>query len=337
METVTQLLQLAINHPIIAILIPILLFITIKLSIWGFRFLWLIKFVKPNLVTIRIQLPRQDSQKDKEKSDVKDFKEQLGIMEQFYRNINEFSELNLKNLIRTTIFKDDIISFELVAHQRLVDFYVVLPKRYQSLLEKQITSYYPNADIIIEDPIDLKEKTNHIKCYYAHQAHSFFYPIRTYKHLSNDPLNNLSNIFSKLDTEDIAIIQLTLRPIKNRKFQKKTEKAGSKMFSGKDPEKKSLIPGLGFIGSIFSTLIYGPNKNSNQQKQSSGPYGGGGYVRMLQTREDVAKQIGEKSRQVLFDTMIRIIGSGKLRIKSIQRHTNELVSNKKSYPHRQHQ
>ncbi|MBD3361069.1 hypothetical protein GF366_04705, partial [Candidatus Peregrinibacteria bacterium] len=98
------------------------------------------------LIYYRVTIPREDSPKDKEKQTEKDFREKVSIMSQFFRSLHETRELNLFNIIKTRIFKNNIFSFELVAHQKVVDFYVVFPKYYKGIVEKQITSYYPNAN-----------------------------------------------------------------------------------------------------------------------------------------------------------------------------------------------
>ncbi|HLG25549.1 MAG TPA: type IV secretion system DNA-binding domain-containing protein, partial [Candidatus Gracilibacteria bacterium] len=296
------------NHPAEYAVLVVGTVIGIKVTIGILRYLYMVLFVSRKLVHLKITLPREESQKDKEKAEEKDFKEKIAIMEQFYRNVHELSELSLQNIIKTKLFRDDIITFELIAKEKVVHFFVVIQKRYQDLIEKQITSYYPNAEITLEKPLNVKPKGNHLKCYYAYQKNDFFYPIKTYKNLENDPLNDLTNIFSKLSDKDIAAIQICFRPQTNKKWQKKVEMAGSAMFSGKKPNQIK-IPLLGAIGSIFQALIMGPKNMTDKPQESSGPYGGGGYVRMLQTREEVAKRIGEKAGQVYFDTVIRVIGS----------------------------
>ena len=228
-------------HPLGSLITIVLSFIFIKLLIKGLRFANYIYKVSPNLVHMRILLPREESQKDKEKSEVKDFKEKIAVMEQFFRNIHELGELSLQNMIRTKIFHDDIISFEITAKNKVVDFYIITQKRYAELIDKQITSYYPNADIKIEEPIDIQPEGNKLKCYYAYQKQPFFYPIKTYKTLENDPLNDLTNIFSKFEESDLGSIQLTVRPETSKKWQKETEKAGeeSRAAHGQAPNRRS--------------------------------------------------------------------------------------------------
>ena len=313
--------ELFMDDPVGVILAIVGVIVGVKVAIALIRYLYMAFWVPHNLIYMRVTMPREESQKDKEKQEEKDFKEKISIMEQFFRNLNEIGEINLNNLIYSWLFKADLISFELVAQKKVVDFYIVTQKKYQILIEKQVTSYYPNADIITEKAYNIKPKGNTLKCYYAYQKNPFFYPIKTFKTLENDPLNNLTNIFSKLEENEVGVIQLVFRPRRDGKWQKKTEKAGITMFSGKNPSKR-VFPGLGifgFFGNILNMLIFGSTGQEGKPQESApGPYGAGGYVRMLQTREEIAKHIGEKAGQVAFEVVVRVMGSAPTKPKAAE-------------------
>lgn len=317
MDILNYIWELIVSNPIEFVATIAAVTIFLKILYWTFHFIHIAYFVSKDLVTLKIMLPREDSMKDKEKSEEKDFKEKIAIMEQFYRNIHEISELNLANWIRTKLFKDDIITLEYVAQNKMVNFYLIINKRYEHLIEKQLTSYYTNADITIDKPININPKGNKLKCYFAYLRNSNFYPIKTYKTLESDPLNDLTNIFSKLEDKDCASLQFSLRPVGGKKWQKKTEKAGIAMFSGKKPGQMK-IPGLGFLGSFLNTMITGTVETKEPNQEGSGPYGGGGYVRMLQTREEIAKKIGEKAGQVFFEAVIRVMGSAETKERAVE-------------------
>lgn len=55
--------------------------------------------------------------------------------------------------IKDKILGQHTFSLEYIAHQDQIFFYVVAPADYQILIEKQITSYYPDA--VIEDTDEL--------------------------------------------------------------------------------------------------------------------------------------------------------------------------------------
>ncbi len=316
-----NLWQQMVTNPWEFIIAFVALFIALKLIVSTYRYLYVVLRSK-SLVYMRITLPREDSQKDKEKSEEKDFREKISVMEQLFRNLYEMGELNLFNVFRTFIFRADILSFEFVAQEKVVEFYVVVPKYFQELMEKQITSYYTNADIQIDKPYQIQPKGNKLKCYYAYEKNPFWYPIKTYKTIENDPLNDLTNIFSKLEEGEVSVIQIILRPIKSEKWNKTAKGVASQIFMGKKGKPGLLdIPGLRTLNSIFVGLFFGYEK---VVKTKTPEQGMSGYVRMLQPLEEVAKKMGEKAGQVGFDTVIRIMGSAKSRQKA-QSLTNDVA------------
>src|SRR5690606_13890221 len=104
------------------------------------------------MVFIKILTPRSESKKDKEEQVEKDFKERVAIMDGLYRSVYEIQELNLKNRIRTFFWNNDYVSFELVYDKKLIHFYIATHKRYSELLQKQILTYYPDADVAEVEP-----------------------------------------------------------------------------------------------------------------------------------------------------------------------------------------
>lgn len=269
---------------------------------------------------MRITLPREDSPKDKDKETEKDFREKISIMAQFYRNLEETREMNLWNSLKVKLFRHNIFSFELVAQNKHVDFYVSSPKYYAEIIEKQITSYYPDAEILNEKPYTMIPEGNKMRGFYAYTKRQYWYPIKTYKKVENDPLNDLTNIFSNMKEGEVAAYQIVIRP-KDDKWQKRAEIQGSNLFKGKKTNRFTGIPVLGSIYAFLSGIFFG----FKSYKENASKDFETGYVRMLQTKEEVAKQIGEKSQQAGFDTVIRVLGSAKTEERSEELTNNMIV------------
>jgi hypothetical protein len=264
-------------------------------------------------VFIEVTMPREESQKDKENATDKDFKEKIAIMDQLFRGLHEIRELDLTNRILVWFTGRHSISFEIHAKYKEVTFYGSIHPYYSEILEKQITSYYPNAGIEYAKPKPVQpeglEKPNTLKGAFLFLKKDSFFPIRTFKNLENDPLNDLTNVLSKLKVNERSVIQIMIRP-KNSKWQEDATNFGEALFKGEDPKKKGrgiLRMILSPIGWLFSALLTGV-ENADKTFNAPGDEGGG-YVRMLSTKEELAKRIGEKSGQVGFDTVIRIIAS----------------------------
>ena len=224
------------EQPVKAILYTIgaliILKITIKILLGLTRLIYYY-YQSRNLVYMQVIQPRADSQKDKEDALEKDFKERVAIMEQLYRSLHEISELNLWNHLKVILLQHDLVSFEMVVHNKVLDFYVICPKYYAELVEKQITAFYKDADVEIVKPYKIIDKGLKSKMYCMYQTRPYYFPVRVYKDLENDPLNDMTNVLSKLEEEEIGAIQMVMRPRTSTKWQKEADKIGTAMFKNK--------------------------------------------------------------------------------------------------------
>lgn len=269
------------------------------------------------LVYLRIMLPRNDSKIDKEQQTKKDFREKVAIMHQLYRSLWEIRQLNLMNAVRSHLLKYDKLSFELVLENQELNFYVATYPYYQSIVEKQITSYYPDADIQVVSDYKTYERGYNLKGYYLYQKRPGFYPIKTYKVLEEDPLNGLSNVFSKLEKEERAVMQMVMIPISNH-WRKKAKKTADAIFKGKKTGAFTGIPGLGWLGTIFSAVVGGDT--SSMGTAAPGADHGDAFIRMLQPQEESLKRTGEKIGEPAFNVSLRILAfskKGKSRVDDI--------------------
>jgi len=313
-----QIWTYAKSNPKGALIWVVGLYVGIKFIFWLFRIT--VQYIQSHhLIYMKVTLAREDSQKDKEKETQKDFREKISIMAQFFRNLHETRELNFWNHIRTSIFKNNIFSFELVAHDKILEFWVVSPPYYKDIVEKQVTSYYPDADIQFLERYDHDPKGMNFICSYAYQAKDAWFPIKTFKIVESDPLNDLTNIFSKMEGDELAVMQLIIRPC-DQGWAKKAAEFGDAYFKGKKTGGWN-IPILGPILNVFKGIFLGYDKMEVEAKND-----GGGYVRMLQAKEDVAKRLGEKAQQSGFDTVIRLLASAKTSRRAEEINNNMVIA-----------
>ncbi len=269
-------------------------------------------WVASKRVFIQVTMPREESAKDKENATEKDFRERIGIMEQLYRAMHEIRELSLGNRIMVWLFKRDTISFEIHARHKDITFYLSVHPYYGELLEKQITSFYPSASIEYGkpeglQPKDLKKK-NTLKGYYLYLKRLNWYPLKTYKTIENDSLNDFTNVLSKLQENERAVMQIMIQP-RHEKWQKEARDFATAMFKNQKPESKGLLRKFfGIFGWFFTASVFGYDA-AEKNNPPPGAKSGDSYVRMLQTDEELAKRVGEKCNQVGFDTVIRIMAS----------------------------
>lgn len=278
-------------------------YLALKTLIWFLRYQYQKSQYKHRLF-LKITLPKDDAPKDKEAVTEKDFRERIAIMAQLYRNLHETRELNIVNQFRVWFLKNNVFSFELVAHNKQVEFYISTPKYYSEIVQKQVVSYYPGANVEpVEDYKTQFDENSKVKGFYAYEARKFWFPIRTYKTIETDPLNDLTSIFTKTESSEIAVIQLVIRPRKPD-WNKKAENFGEAFFKGKSSTGASKIPIIGSVLNLFKGIVLGADKMQIDKADEQT-----GFVRMLQTKEEIAKRIGEKANQTGFDTVMRLLAS----------------------------
>ena len=281
--------------------------------IWNIR-IFHAKLISSQMIHLRISLPKNDSKLDSEKRTEKDFREAIGKMEQLFRSLHETRDLNLYNIIfRRFLWHEPHFSFELQFEKRQLQFIVCCAPYYENILMKQITTFYPDADV---SPIKPKERLNiranhHYNGFMFYTPKEFWYPINTYKKVEDDPLNGLANSFAKLEPEEKAVIQIIIHP-SSEKWQKKAKQNADALFKG----KKDTGGGIPIISPLFriiffpiKVLIRGYDPKTDSISNAPGASGGDSYVRMLASEEEVYKSVGEKSIQSGFISTIRVLAS----------------------------
>ena len=100
-----------------------------------------------NMVFLRIRVPKKESKEDREVegeqySSQMDFKEMTGgIMSQFFESLYSIHSSRLKS-----VFTDqEFLSLEYAVIDSRVHFYIVCPENLVSLIEKQLTAFYPDS------------------------------------------------------------------------------------------------------------------------------------------------------------------------------------------------
>ncbi|MCD5383072.1 type IV secretory system conjugative DNA transfer family protein [Candidatus Gracilibacteria bacterium] len=272
------------------------------------------KKIAKELVYIKVRLTREDSKLDNEKRSEKDFKEKVLVMQQLYRALYEIGDINIGNQFLTAIWQDDFVSFEMFLENKEVHFYVVTKQKYQDVIEKQIGSFYPNANFFIENkPYKFRKRGNKVGGYYFNIIEPFWHNIKMPDKMENDPLNDIVNTFSKVEEDETAVYQVIVHPLAMSERQKEAERQTKAFFSKKTVKIKifSGVPVIGWIWNIFKVLV--SPSSTGRGNMAPGAFSGDAYVRMLKTKEDHANDMGIKAGDFGFGTSIRFLVSSKTR------------------------
>jgi len=237
------------------------------------------------MVFLQILIPKKEAPSDERKEEKKDFKEAASIMEQFFAGIH-------------SVGWDCILSFEYAVLKDQVYFYVIVPRKYKEIVEKQITSFYSDAVVEQVEDYNIFKPEAHQDSAYVVLNKPFTYPLKTYDQLESDPLNTITNSLSKLSADEGAAIQIMIKPVKD-KWQKKCTKLAERIYSGK--KKRGFNP-FEILGDFLNMLFRGESTDTKKDEDQK---------KITPLTEETVKAIEKKSHSVGFDTVIRLVTSAK--------------------------
>jgi len=250
-----------------------------------------------DLVFLQLLVPKKESREEKDaESDQfgKDFKEVIGVMDHLYQSLHSIKKGGMK----TKWTGQPFFSLEYAALAGEILFFVVCPRRIAPLVEKQITSFYP--DTIIDEVEDYNIFTEHsmtsAKSLFPKKPYTAVF--KTYQSQKSDPLNAITNAFSKLKSDEGAAVQFVLRPADG--WQKKVQQEASDIINPKKKGKTMLNPmtWLSELLDLFTSAS--PSKDESGQPKNE---------RVSQGVEEYSKTVDEKASNPGFTGVIRIVTS----------------------------
>ncbi|OGB75295.1 hypothetical protein A2810_00390 [candidate division Kazan bacterium RIFCSPHIGHO2_01_FULL_49_10] len=249
-----------------------------------------------------ITLPKEV--KDEEKN--KEIKDLIAPAEILLRNLHSIQDS----------FKGEHITLEIMAQSGLIGFYISVPDKLSTLLEKQVTAQYPEAVIEeVEDPNIFPEQGQVAAAQLKLKKESA-YPIMTYKLFENEALNALTNALSKLNEDNEgAAIQISLRPIGDR-WQKKGRAIANALQQGKS--NKTIVAGV--IEGLQGLMMPGGKKEDAPKEDK----------KLTPTQEKMVEAIGEKSSKSGFETVVRVVAASPTR-EEAQINLNNILSSFHQY------
>ena len=167
-------------------------------------------------------------------------KDWIRLMEDFYSSLNSLSKEGLFGI-------DPWIALEIVKLKEDIMFYVAVPKRFENFIEKEIYSIYPTAQVERSDDYNIFSPMENVYCGYLKTTKPLYLPIRTYNQMDTDPLSSITNIFTKLKTNEEAAVQLIVKKGSNSWYER------GKMIVNEVAQGKNLTQAMG--QQILSQLL----------------------------------------------------------------------------------
>lgn len=251
-----------------------------------------------DFVFLQVKVPKKDSKDDhdKDRDQVAQIQRLVGISDHLFAAFNSIYSSEIGHFYKGQNF----FSLEYIASENYVNFYVGCPSDIAKLMEKQITSFYPEAVISYEEAPCIFHEGTHQCTGYLSGTRSFVYPFRTYKQFeSADPINNILNALSQAsdDQGSTAAVQFMVRPAKSD-WQQKTRDFSKELSSGH--KKTAWYNPIALLGELFELIIHGAGDDSK-----------GGEEKTEHSSQELVKLMEEKSEQHGFETVIRLVTSSK--------------------------
>ena len=250
------------------------------------------------MTTLLISVPKEIKQQD-EKAEAQ--KEAIAVMEQLFAGLSNIREGIIKRLIYGPFY----LSFEIATpiDSGEIFFYVSVPKKFREIIEKQIHSFYPAAEIKIQEDYNIFVPGGGSAAAYMTLKKSRIFPIKTYQKLESDPLNNITNALSKIPRGEGAALQIIIKPA-GTGWQAQCHKAVKKMQEGKGFNGAySMSSGIGGALGGFLEIAFASAKTKNKED-------GKELVKLSPAQEEIIKNVEGKAGKTGFETNIRLIASG---------------------------
>lgn len=252
-----------------------------------------------NLVFLKVQIAKKESKEEQDQdqsSGPKDFKEAIGIGAQLFDSLHSIYSGNWQN----KYVGEDFISMEYVVIEDQIYFYLIVPAELASLVEKQVTGFYPDAYIEQVEEYNIFKQDSKTAATALTLQKPFLFPIKSYQRLISDPINNLTNALSKLEFEDGAVVQVMIRPAVE--WQKEGRDHAKNMLNQK-PEKKGFeINPIKILGAILDFMMARESKSDN---------GSDAPGRTTPMTDEEIKDLETKNTGKGYETIIRIVCAGK--------------------------
>ncbi|MFC1637934.1 type IV secretory system conjugative DNA transfer family protein [Patescibacteria group bacterium] len=236
------------------------------------------------------------------------WKEEVGAMENF---LSTLANIKTKKTLKSIVYGQPYISLEIAnpSDSEEIFFYVAVPKKFKEVIEKQIHSYFPSASIEKSPDYTIFSPGSYTSVSILQLKKNYALPIRTYDQMEIDPLNEVSNALSKLNTEEEgAALQLVLSPA-GKNWRKLGKSIAHKMQQGKqlkDVHSDSILSKVGkSVGKGVSDAMHSATKKQGDMMQPKEDE----IVQLTPEEQELVKSIEKKSMKAGFKVNLRLVAS----------------------------
>lgn len=284
----------------------VFLFIFIYLSIFFLRrYLKKNNFIKQ--VVFLVKLPKEKPEDEKTSFSTQQLIEEISKGETVFSSIGG---LKAQRGFRSWLFgRDDHFSFEILASDNKIAFYVVANQINARYLEQQIHANYPSAFIEEVEDYNMFKADSQVMAAYLKTKKDYIFPLKTYKEMSTDPMNSLINVLSKLDKDESIAIQYVVRS-SHSSWHSRVRKIVSNI-----NKENSIEAGIDLSSGTFNffknlnaiiDFFFSSKKNDDSLDKRNEE-----IKKLTSIEQETLKKIEEKNSKAGLDVNLRIITSTK--------------------------
>lgn len=257
-------------------------------------------------VVIHILVPKErksegtsnNSQDDR----LEQVKEEIGITETFFSTLAGLKpEHGLGAWFKG---RNDHISFEIVAHNNLINFYIAVPQKLKPFIEQQINAQYPYAHIEEITDYNIFGEHSSIVGAFLKGKEVPALPFKTYKKMDSDPMAGVLNTLAHIhEGNSSAAIQFVIRAAP-KKWRKEGVHIVREVRKGKRFEE--VIGGKNAVGNLltsFGNEVKRQTLTSKEQKQEKESY------QPSALEDEMMKGIEEKLVKGGLEVTIRVVSA----------------------------
>jgi hypothetical protein len=150
------------------------------------------------MIPLLVKIPKESGQEKIEGNrDQRDVSQEfIATAEAMYNTLFSIYKGGIKKVIYNHLYRNRHISLEIVAHNKEIFFYIVAPTILVPIVEKTITTHYPDATVVEAEEPNIFSKEREMSGVVAAEIFGYrdsHYPIRTYQELEKEPLESITN------------------------------------------------------------------------------------------------------------------------------------------------
>lgn len=256
------------------------------------------------LVFLQVTMARKESREDKQTESEekgKDFKEVVGVMDHLFQSLYAIYDHRFLRFFTGQEF----LSVELAALQDEMLFFLVVPARIAPLVEKQVTSFYPDAVIEAVEDYNIFTQDSVVECTYIVPTKHYRFPLKGYEQMKSDPLNAIANAFSKLSRDEGAALQIVIRPVSSH-WQRKSEREARRLLNPRVSGGEWWNP-ITWVSAVFDAFRETPPGPKPQERT---------HDRVPPAIEELSKALDQKAGSPGYAAVLRVVTSASTRTRA---------------------